>query len=132
MSSIWRKRCGSQDAISSGMRVAVPGRPALQDVRDEDVRAREPDAAEELVEELPGLTHERHALLVLVESRRLADEHEVGVRAPGAEDDLRAALREGATGAARGLLGVRSKCGGALDGVHRTVSLRRCPDATDR
>ena len=29
MSSIWRKRCGSQAAISSGQRVAVPGRPAI-------------------------------------------------------------------------------------------------------
>ena len=132
MSSIWRKRCGSQDAISSGSGSRFPARPALEDVRDEDVRARQADAAEELVEELPGLTHERDALLVLVESRCLADEHELRARAPGAEDDLRTPLRKGAAGAARGLLGVRSKCGGALDGVHRTVSLRRCPDATVR
>jgi hypothetical protein len=35
---------------------------------------------------------ERVALLVLVEARRLPDEHQIGVRVPDAEDDLRAAL----------------------------------------
>ena len=90
MSSICRKRWGSQAAISSGSGIAVPGRPALEHVRDEDVGAREPDPLEQPVEQLPRLTHERNPLLVLVEARRLADEHQVGVRAPGAEDDLRA------------------------------------------
>ena len=88
--------------------------------------------ARSVVEQLPRLPDERDALLVLVEPGRLADEHQVGVRAPGAEHDLCSALRERATGAARGLLGVRSECGGALDGVHREVSLRRRPDALGR
>ena len=128
MSSIWRKRCGSQAAISSGQRVAVPGRPALQDVRDEHVGARQPDPAEELVEELARLADERDALLVLVEPGRLADEHEVGVRASRAEHDLRTSLRERAARARGGLLRVLSKRGGALDGVHRSASLRRRAD----
>ncbi len=111
-----------------GQRIAVSGRSALQDVRDEDVRTRHPDAAEELVEELPGLADERDPLLVLVEARSFADEHDVRVRAPGPEDDLRPALCERAAGAPRGVLGMRSKRGGALDGVHRTASLRRPAD----
>ena len=87
-----------------GHRVAVPGRAALDDVRHVDVGALEPDAGEQLVEELPGLADEREALLVLVEAGRLADEHEVGVRVADAEHDLRAALGEPAAGAARRLL----------------------------
>ena len=45
--------------------------------------ARQPDALEQPVEQLPGLADERDALLVLVEAGRLADEHQVGVRVPG-------------------------------------------------
>ena len=77
-----------------GLRVAVARRAALQDVRDEDVGARQPDPAEQLVEQLPRLADERDALLVLVEAGRLADEHQVGVRAARAEDDLRAPVGE--------------------------------------
>ena len=53
-----------------------------------------PMPGEQLVEQLPGLADEREALLVLVEAGRLADEHQLGVGVPDAEDDLRAALRE--------------------------------------
>ena len=70
---------------------------------------------EQLVEELPGLADERDALLVLVEARRLADEHQVGVRVAVAEDDLRAALAEGAARAGRGFGPERVE--------HRRVSL---------
>ncbi len=111
-----------------GERVAIPGRTALEDVRDEDVGARELDARQQLVEKLPGLADERHTLLILVETRRFADEHQVGVRAPGAEHDLRSTLSERTAGAARGLLSVRSKRCGALDCVHRVASLRRRAD----
>ena len=51
-----------------------------------------PIPPEELVEELPRLADERVALLVLVEAGRLADEHQLGLRVPDAEDDLGAAL----------------------------------------
>ena len=80
-------------------RVAVAGRPAAQDVGDEDIGAREPDLSEQLVEQLAGGAHERDSLLVLLRARRLPDEHEVGVGVAGSEDDLRAGARE--LGAAR-------------------------------
>ena len=54
--------------------------------------------AEQLVEELAGLADERHALLILVETRRFADEHQVGVRAAGAEHDLRSTLERAHSG----------------------------------
>jgi hypothetical protein len=38
-----------------------------------------------------------------VETRRLADEHQVGVWVPDAEDDLRASLSQAAAGARRDL-----------------------------
>ena len=73
-------------SISCGSGSRLPRRPAFQDVDDEDVRPRQPDLAEQLVEQLPGLADERHALLVLVGPGRLADEHQVGVGVAGAED----------------------------------------------
>ena len=84
-----------------GLRVAVAGRAALEDIGDEHVVAGQADPAEQLAEQLPGGADERHALLVLVEPRRLADEHQVGGRRARAEDDLRARLRERAARAAR-------------------------------
>ena len=71
-----------------GLRVAVPGRPALQDVRHEHVVAGEADPGEELAEQLAGGADERDPLLVLVEARRLADEHDVRGRRARAEDRL--------------------------------------------
>ena len=68
-------------------RVAVAGRPALQDVGDEHVAALEADLAQQLVEQPPGLADERQAALVLAGAGRLADEHQVGVGVAGAEDD---------------------------------------------
>ena len=75
-------------------RVAVAGRPAHQRVRDEDVRARQADLVEQLLEQPPGLADERQALLVLVRAGRLADEHQVGVGVARAEDDRVARRRE--------------------------------------
>src|SRR4051794_8632171 len=72
-------------AVTELNRRVVPQ--ALQHVDDEDVRPREPDLAQQLVEQLARLAHERHALLVLVGPGRLADEHQVGVRVARAEDD---------------------------------------------
>jgi hypothetical protein len=87
-----------------GLRVAVPRRPRLEHVGDEDVVAREPDLLQELVEELSGAADEREALLVLVHPGRLTDEHEVGVGIARAEDDLGPRLRQRAARADRGLL----------------------------
>ena len=92
-----------------GLRVAVARRPALQDVAHVDVLARQPDAGEQLAEQLPGGADERHALLVLVEARRLADEHQLGGRRARAEDDLGAGLGERAALAAGDLVAVRDQ-----------------------
>ncbi len=96
-------------------RVAVAGRPAFQDVRDEDVRAREPHSGEQLVEQPARRADERDAALVLLRARRLADEHQVGVRVARAEDDLRARARQlRAARAPAGLVGDRLELLAAL------------------
>jgi hypothetical protein len=56
--------------------------------------ALEADPCQQLVEQLARLADERLALLVLVEARRFAHEHQVGIRIADAEDDLRPALCE--------------------------------------
>ena len=98
-------------------RVAVARRAALQDVGDEDVGALQPDAAEQLVEQLSRLADEGDPLLVLVEAGRLADEHQLGVRVSGAEDDLRASGRKRTTRACCGLVCVGPECGDTVDDV---------------
>ena len=65
----------------------VHGRPALEHVRDEHLRAAEADLAEQRLEQLAGGAHERQPLQVLVGTGRLADEHQVGVGIARAEDD---------------------------------------------
>ena len=59
ISSTWREQVVLAGVDLGRLRVAVAGRPALQDVRDEDVVARQPDLAEELVEQLARLADER-------------------------------------------------------------------------
>ena len=71
-----------------GQRIAVAGRSAHENVRDVHLFAREADALEQLLEQLARCTDERDALLVLVEARRFADEHQVGIWIAGTEDDL--------------------------------------------
>ena len=56
---------------------------------------------EQLAEQLAGGADERDALLVLVEARRLADEHQVGGRRARAEDDLRAGRRRAGSACSR-------------------------------
>src|SRR5439155_24593255 len=56
-------------------RIAVARRATLDDIRDEDLVPFEPDAPEQLLEELAGGADERAGLLVVVISRRFADEH---------------------------------------------------------
>ena len=62
-----------------GLWVAIARWPALEDIGDEDVPARQADAAQQLVEQLSGRAHEGLALLVLVLARCLADDHDGGV-----------------------------------------------------
>ena len=101
-----------------GQRVAVPGRPALEDRRQVRVVQRQPDGGEEAREELAGASGERRPLAILVEAGRLADEHELRVEASFAEDDVRAPLGERAADTARrlGRDGRQRRC--ALRSVH--------------
>ena len=69
-----------------GLRVAIVGRPALDDVRDEHVLATPADVREELDQQVAGPTDERPALAVLVEARALADEHDLGLGVALARD----------------------------------------------
>jgi hypothetical protein len=112
------------------LRIAVARRAAHEDVVDVDLLAGDPDLPEQARQQLPGGTDERHALLVLVEARRLADEHQVRSRRPRAEDDLRPPLGERALRAARDLVAV----GEQLSSSHRILrnsrrrswAVRRC------
>ena len=87
ISSTWRSRYSRQLSISTGSGSRLPGRPALQDVGDEDVVAGQADLGQQAVEELAGAADERQAEPVLVGPRRLADEQQVGVGVARPEDD---------------------------------------------
>ena len=100
-----------------GLRIAVARRPTLQHVRDVDVGAGEPDVAEQPFEQLAGCADERHALLILVEAGRFADEHQLRRGRPRSEDDLRPGFGESAARARSSVLSERLElvwCGEAL------------------
>ena len=63
------------------LRVAVARRPALDDVRDEDLLAPPAERREQLYEQLARATHERPTLLVLGLAGAFADEQDLRVRA---------------------------------------------------
>src|SRR5688572_5858811 len=76
-----------------GFRIAIAGRPALDDVGDVDLIARQADGLDDLGQQLPGTAHEGLAPLVFFLARRLTDEHQPRFRVADAEDDLRSAHR---------------------------------------
>src|SRR6266542_6784497 len=82
-----------------GPRVAVLGWPVPHDVRDEHLRAVEPDAREELVEELARRADERPALDVLVVAGGLAEEEDARLPAALAGHGLPRAAVQRARGA---------------------------------
>ena len=92
--------------------------------------AGEADAREQLLEQLARLADERQPLLVLVEARSLADEHQVGVRVARSEHDLRATLRQTATRAPRDLrlVGLELATAARREPRSRAGSLRPPPD----
>src|SRR6267143_60083 len=90
-----------------GQRIAVLGWPVPDDVGDEDLRAIEPDAGEELVEELPGGADEGTALHVLVVARCLAEEEDARFAASLTVDGRPRAAVEGTGGAGADLRGQR-------------------------
>ena len=64
-----------------GLGVAVARRTALDDVRDEHLFAVQPDRGEHLLQQFAGGTDKRPPLLVLVEPRPLANEHDAALDA---------------------------------------------------
>ena len=113
ISSSWASRNGRHASISSGCGSRLFGRPALHDVGDVDAVAGEAHLlGHEPVEELAGAAHEGQALLVLLGTRALADEHQVGGGVAHAEHDVRAARRQRATGAGGGVVGDDGEGGG--------------------
>ena len=93
--AIWpsEKRRARGDLV--GLRVAVPRRPALDDVADVDgLLPREVDRLEQEVEEPSGTAHERQSRPVLVRAGRLPDHHHLRLRVAVREDHLAAGLRK--------------------------------------
>src|SRR5688572_17685341 len=76
-----------------GLGIAVPRWSTLDDVSDVDVLARQLDGLDDLRQQLAGAADEWLALDVFVGARRLADEHQVGVRVADAKHHLLAAGR---------------------------------------
>src|SRR5512144_1987208 len=87
-----------------GLRIAVAGRPALEDVGEKDVLALQPDVLEQLGEESACPADEGQALAILLRAGRLADEDQVGVGVARPEDDPGAGRRQRAALADRGLV----------------------------
>ena len=77
-----------------GQGIPIARRSAHDDIGDVHLVAREADTREQLLQQLPRGSDERDALLVLVEPRRLADEHQIRGRRARAEHDLRARPRQ--------------------------------------
>src|SRR4029079_17946714 len=74
------------------LRIAVIGGPALHDVRDVHLLAREAHRLDDLREQLPGPADERLALQIFIGAWAFADEHQPSMRVADAEDDVRAPL----------------------------------------
>jgi hypothetical protein len=72
-------KVGSAGGNLSRRWITILRRPALDHVRDIDLIAPEADTIEKLLEESSGRADEWPALLVLVESRPLADKHDLGI-----------------------------------------------------
>ena len=86
-------------------RVAVLRGPVPDDVGDEHLAPVEPDAGEQLVEELARGADERPALHVLVVAGSLAEEEDPRLARPVAGDRLPGAAMERARGASADLVG---------------------------
>src|SRR3990172_6257655 len=87
-----------------GQRVAVVRWPALDDVRDEHLLAAQAAGGDKLFQKTPGRAGEGTGLLVLVESRRLADKQHFSVRRAFTGDSVGAGAAEVAVGAGSDLL----------------------------
>ena len=69
-------------------------RPAFQDVRNINIRARKSGRRNYFRQQLSRRPDERFALRIFIRARRFADEHKLRVNAPDAEHDVLARRRE--------------------------------------
>jgi len=104
------------------VRVAVARRAAFEHVGHKHIFPVHCELTEQRVEQLPRLSDERETHPVLVGPRRLADEHQVGVRVPGTEHDRRAGLVERARDALTRLL---------VDGLQQLAPVCGAPHRPD-
>ena len=107
--------------------VAVAGRPALDDVGDENLLAPPADLAQQLVEQVAGRTDERAALLVLVVAGSLADEDDLGLGMALPGHGQGAALVQRAQRADRHLGSYLRRARGDARPASRCVSIHSCP-----
>ena len=61
-----------------GFRIPVIRRTAFEDIGDVDLFPIEIDRLENLGQQLSGRTYERQPLGILIRTRRLADQHQIG------------------------------------------------------
>ena len=97
ISSICFQRWPSHAWISSGCGSRFPGGRHLSTFATNTSARVRPIPASSLSSSFPAWPTNGHALLVLVEAGRLADEHQVGLRVARAEHDLRPALARAGT-----------------------------------
>ncbi len=97
--------------------IAVVGWTALHDVRDEHVLAAPADRSEQADQQIAGTADERASLAVLVETRTLTDENDLGRGITFTGHGLRAGLVETTPGARPYLAG---------DDLERRLALGPC------
>src|SRR5262249_27627166 len=72
-----------------GFGIAIIRRSTFQDIADVNVVALDVDRFDDLRQQLPGPAHKRQTLLIFIEARGFADEHEFRVGIAGAENNIR-------------------------------------------
>ena len=87
------------------LRISIVWRPALDDVRNENVAAFQADRRQKLFEKLPSRADERMALLILVKTRRFPNEHNRCIGRAVAGNGLVTGARQRARGTKGDLLG---------------------------
>ena len=117
----WRCRYGAQAAISSGSGSRLSGGRHFTTLVMNTSFAAPADVAEQALQQAAGATDERSALAVLVGTRALADEQDLGVGVALAGDGLRPRLVQPAAGADPDLGRDRLERRAALGGRHAGV-----------
>ena len=111
-----------------GLRGAIAGGTALDDVGDVDLVAPEAHGDDHVIEKLAGLADEGNALRVFVSAGAFAYEQEAGVGRAVGKDDFVAAFVEGATGAVADVIADELEGGGSVGGLDDCGHLGRSED----